>query len=174
MKNRLFLIIILLGIGFKGYTQSSNFDEILTLNTKSLGSFQEYLYSNNFLLYKTNTDLHSKTDTISFINKEKVIIGRISNKRGNTLIIKNFEEPYFQFLIKNLQEKGFVFLTSEVSTKNEILNRYINIKNKNTAELQIQSNSNESRNLTNTYIFTLTRDPKFDNKYKSFLRNYNN
>lgn len=172
MKYHYLIISILITVFFNtSYSQNFSFEELISLNNKSLNSLQHHLYDHQFLLYETKSDPSVKTDSISFINKDKIILQQVTSKKNKILLLKNFKEQYFIYLNNNLHKHGYLPLKSIIQDNNQIINIYINILKKNTIEIHISSNAKEKSEIQNNYLFMLIYDKKFETKYKSYIKN---
>lgn len=172
MSNK-YLISLLLSVFFvKGYTQNPKIEDLTRLNEFYLSDFQEYMYENNFLFYQANTDEKIKTDTISFINKQNVIIGFVASKKKNTVFMENIKEDYFRELNEDLKHPDFILVETKVKAKNVLEKTYINTTTENIIEVSVISGAEQSNQIENTYKLTVIKpDKRIFRKYLSQVKN---
>lgn len=160
MNNRYLISLLLLIFLAKGYAQNPKIEDLTRLNNMLLSDFQEYMYENEFLFYQANTGERTKTDTISFINKQNIITGFITSKKGNTVFVKNIKEDYFRELNKDLKHPDFVLVDTKVKAKNILEKTYINTTTENIIEVSVISDTKQSNQIGNTYKLTVVKPTK--------------
>lgn len=174
MTNRyLILLFFLCILSFtKGYAQNLKLESLTKLNLLSLEEFQEYMYENQFSFLTVNTNTITKTDTISFINKQDVIMGFITSKKGNIVFVKNIKEDYFRELNNNLKYPDFNLVDTKVKTKNILKKTYINTATENVIEVSVISDIEQSNQIENTYKITVVKPTK--RVFRKFLSKVKN
>lgn len=170
-RKYILLLSFFLLFQLQAWAQRLTIDDLLQLKEKSLGDFQEQLFDNNFLLYKTKSNSLSKVDSVLFIDQRNLIIGRASSRFGNTIFLEHMQEDYFRELSKSLSTGRYTLVSTDVLSEDRILKRYISIPNEIVFEFLIRSNSSNARYIENEYMLIISKDPKFKYKYRKYLKN---
>ncbi len=139
-------------------------NELISLNNKSIGYFQEYMYSKEFLFYMTDSNSEAKVDTIRFINKQKLVVGIASGKKTNMVFLENINEDYFRELNQELNQPDFIFAGTKIKTKKSLEKRYLNSTTENVIDVNIISDTEGLRNIKNTYKVMVTKESKYNFK----------
>ncbi len=174
MKFKYLALLFFLCILFftKGYAQNLKLESLTKLNQLSLQEFQEYMYENQFSFLVANTSANTKTDTISFINRQDVIAGFIASKKGNTVFVKNIKEDYFRELNNDLKYPNFNLVDTKVKAKNILEKTYINTTTENVIVVSVISDTKRSNSFENIYKITIVKPAKhIFRKYLSKIKN---
>ena len=158
------LILFLLLIFTRNYSQKIDLKELISLNNKSIGDFQEYAYGKDFLFYKTDSNPEAKVDTIRFINKQKLVFGIASGKKTNVVFLENINEDYFRELNQELNQPDFIFAGTKIKTKNTLEKKYLNSATENVIDVNIISDTEGLKNIKNTYKVMVTKESKYNFK----------
>lgn len=170
---RIFSILILLISLFSFFetcAQSLSLEDLLRLKDKSLDSFQESLYENNFLLYRSKSLANNKLDSITFINDEKTIVGRTQSRTGNIIFIENISDDYFKSISDQIKRADIILVDTKVISENTFSKIYINPLSESTIELHISAKLNRGKNIENRYALVIFKDPKFRFKYRKHIK----
>src|SRR5690554_2424004 len=153
----------------KSYSQNLHFEDIIHLNKLSLSEFQDYMYNNQFLLYKANSDAALKTDSILFVNKQKLMAGFVSSRKENIVFVKNIKEDYFESLNQALQHSDFILVETKIKAKNILEKRYLNTATESIIDILITPDSQEFSSLKNNYTLIISSDSKYIRRHKRNL-----
>lgn len=172
MNNKYLISVFLLFFLVKTYSQNLILEDLTRLSNLSLAEFQEYMYEERFLFYQADKDARTKTDTISFINKENVKVSFVVSKKEKTVLVENINEDYFQKLNHDLKQADFVLIDTQPISNHILEKKYLDKTTEKIIELSTVSNANLSNSYANTYRIKIIKVSNY--LYRKYLAQIKN